>query len=68
MKDSFNDLSFKELLTKREELGKKLFDVRMNRVLGNIENPLELRTLSRKIARVNTLIHEYRLGIRGQEK
>lgn len=68
MKDSFNDLSFKELLTKREELGKKLFDVRMNKVLGNLENPLELRTLSRKIARVNTLIHEYRLGIRGQEK
>lgn len=68
MKDSFNDLSFKELLTKREELGKKLFDVRMTKVLGNVENPLELRTLSRKIARVNTLIHEYRLGIRGQEK
>lgn len=68
MKDSFNDLSYKELLNKKEELSKRLFDVRMNKVLGNIENPLELRTLGRKIARVNTLIHEFRLGIRGQEK
>ncbi len=68
MKDSFNDLSYKELLNKKEEFGKKLFDIRMNRVLGNIENPLEIRTVKRKIARLNTLIHEFRLGIRSQEK
>lgn len=68
MKDSFNDLNYQELLSKKEELSKKLFDVRMSKVLGNVENPLELRTLRRKIARLNTLIHEFGLGIRGQEK
>lgn len=68
MKDSFNDLSYQELLSKKEELCKRLFDVRMNKVLGNIENPLEIRTLGRKIARINTLVHEFGLGIRRQEK
>lgn len=68
MKESYNDLSVAELLSKKEELSKKLFDVRMNKILGNLENPLELRNLSRKIGRVNTLIHEYRLKIRGEEK
>lgn len=68
MKNSFNDLTYKELLNKKEELSKKFLDVRMNGVLGNLENPVEKRTLRRSIARVNTLIHEYKLGIRGQEK
>ncbi len=68
MKDSFNDLNYQELLSKKEELCKKLFDIRMNKVLGNVENPLEARTLRRKIGRLNTLMHEFSLGIRGQEK
>jgi len=36
----------------------------MGRVLGHVENPLAVRTIRRNIARVNTLIHEYALGIR----
>lgn len=64
MKDSFKDLTYKELVTKREELQKKLFKLRMDCVLGHVDNNLEKRTLRRKIARLNTIIHEYALGIR----
>ena len=64
MKNSFNDFTYEELLNKREELKKKHMDLRFNKVLGHIESPIEIRTVRRKIARLNTLIHEYALGIR----
>lgn len=64
MKDSFNDLTYKELLTKREELKKQYRDLRFNMVLSHVDNPLEKRTLRRKLSRLNTIIHEYETGIR----
>ncbi|MCK4542347.1 MAG: 50S ribosomal protein L29 [Spirochaetales bacterium] len=64
MKDSFNDLTYEELVTKREELTKKYLDLRFNSVLGHVENPLEKRNIRRRIARLNTIIHEYSLSIR----
>jgi large subunit ribosomal protein L29 len=64
MKDSFNDLTYKELLTKREELKKQYRDLRFNMVLSHVDNPLEKRNLRHKLARLNTIIHEYETGIR----
>ncbi|MFA5513847.1 MAG: 50S ribosomal protein L29 [Sphaerochaetaceae bacterium] len=64
MKDSFADLTYAELVAKRDELRREALNLRMTKVLGHIENPLALRTTRRKIARLNTLIHEYALGIR----
>ena len=64
MKNSCKDLTYDELLTKREELKKKAMDHRFNKVLGHVENPVEKRMLRQQIARLNTLIHEYALGIR----
>ena len=64
MKDSFNDLTYPELLNKREELKKQYRDLRFNMVIGHVDNPLLKRTLRRKLARINTIIHEYELGIR----
>ena len=68
MKDSFDDLSYNELLTKREELKKQYREARFNKVVGHLENPLVLRKLRRQRARVNTIIHEYRLRIRGRNE
>ena len=64
MKDSFNDLTYQELLTKREELRKAYRDLRFDLVLRHVDNPLQKRTLRRKIARIQTIIHEYDSGIR----
>lgn len=66
MKNSFKDLTYGELITKREELKKRALDIRFEKVLGHVENPLEKRTLRRQIARLNTIIHEYALEIRKQ--
>ncbi|RPJ03735.1 MAG: 50S ribosomal protein L29 [Spirochaetaceae bacterium] len=66
MRESFNELSYKELLTKKDELSKKYSDHRFNVVVGHVENTVDQRILRRKIARVNTLIHEFDIGIRKQ--
>ena len=67
MKDSYEDLSYEELLTKREELKKHHRECRFNKVVGHLDNPLELRLGRRRMARLNTLIHEYELRIRGSK-
>lgn len=62
MKNSFRDLTYEELLTKREELKEKYRNIRFNMVIGHVENPLERRTVRRQIARVNTLIRQHELS------
>ena len=64
MKNSFKKLSYDELVSKRDELRKDYLQMRMNRVLGHVDNPLQVRIARRQIARLNTMIHEYSLGIR----
>lgn len=64
MKDSFKDLTYEELVNKHEELVKKYRDIRFDLVVGHVDNPLEKRVLRRQLARLNTVLHEYALGIR----
>ncbi len=68
MKISYNDLTYTELVGKKDELHKEYLKMRMDKVLGHLENPLRLRSVRRDIARVNTIIHEYALGIRKNTK
>lgn len=64
MKNSFAKLSKDELIAKRDELRRSYLNMRMEKVLGHVENPLQVRNVRRQIARLETLIHEYELGIR----
>jgi large subunit ribosomal protein L29 len=64
MKESFKELSYAELLAKREELKKKYDEVCANMIIGHVDNPLSKRTARRKLARVTTIIREFDLGIR----
>jgi len=57
MKNSFKNLSYQELKTKRDELKKKFMEFRFKNVVGHVDNPLQRRTMRRQIARLNTLIH-----------
>lgn len=59
MKNSFKDLTFEELVQKREEVRGKYKDIRFNMVVGHVDNPLEKRQLRRQIARLNTLIYNH---------
>ncbi|MFP4429713.1 MAG: 50S ribosomal protein L29 [Spirochaetaceae bacterium] len=67
MRDSFRDLTFEELVAKREELKKRYQNVRFDMVMGHVENPLEKRTIRRKIARLNTLIYNHAEVVESQE-
>ena len=42
--------------------------VKFDRVLGHVDNPLSVRTIRRKIARLRTIIHEYDTGIRRRQE
>jgi large subunit ribosomal protein L29 len=64
MKNSFAKLSYDELVAKRDELRRSYLNMRMEKVLGHVDNPLQTRNVRRQIARLNTIIHEYTLGIR----
>ncbi|MFP4301456.1 MAG: 50S ribosomal protein L29 [Spirochaetaceae bacterium] len=59
MRNSFKDLTFEELVAKREEIKKKYFDLRMDMVMGHVDNPMQKRTLRRQLARLNTLIYNH---------
>lgn len=59
MRNSFKDLTFEELVAKREEIKKKYFDLRMDMVMGHVDNPMQKRTFRRQLARLNTLIYNH---------
>ena len=52
------DLSSDELLTKAADLKKELFNLRFQQAMGQIENPMRLRTLRRDIAKTKTVLKE----------
>jgi large subunit ribosomal protein L29 len=59
MKNAYKDLTFEELLNKREELKKSYRDLRFNMVVGHVDNPLRKRTLRRDLSRLNTMIYNH---------
>jgi large subunit ribosomal protein L29 len=52
------DLSNDELQTKAADLKKELFNLRFQQAMGQIENPMRLRTLRRDIAKTRTILKE----------
>ncbi|MBO5123854.1 MAG: 50S ribosomal protein L29 [Spirochaetaceae bacterium] len=60
------ELSYSELIVKRNELKKKYMDLRFQMVIGHVDNPMQKRTMRREIARINTLIRQKEIA--GQDK
>ena len=52
------NLSVEELTKKLEELKKDLFMLRMQHATNQLDNPLQLATVKKDIARVKTIIRE----------
>ncbi len=63
MKKNIKKMTYAELCAERDKLRKELFNLRMQKVLGHLDNPLALRTVKRDVARLNTLIHQADIGI-----
>ena len=56
------NLSYDELVARRNDLKKKYMDLRFQAVMSHVENPMQKRTMRREIARLNTLIHQQDLA------
>jgi large subunit ribosomal protein L29 len=52
------DLSSDELVMKAADLKKEIFNLRFQQAMGQIENPMRLRTLRRDIAKTKTVLKE----------
>ncbi|WKC58040.1 50S ribosomal protein L29 [Borrelia sp. P9F1] len=64
MLKKFKDMSFDDMKAKRMSLKREYMDLRFKTVVGHVENPLKKREIRRDIARLNTVIHEYEMGVR----
>ena len=52
------DLSYEELVAKRDKMKKEYMDLRFKMVISHVDNPLQKRTMRRAIARLNTFIRQ----------
>ena len=57
-KKNDKELSYKELVAKRDELNKEYMDLRFKMVVSHVDNPMQKRTMRREIARLNTSISQ----------
>lgn len=49
------ELSDEELRQRAEDIGRELFDLRIQKAVGQNERPLQIRSLRRDIARLKTI-------------
>ena len=56
------DLGADELGTKERELTDELFRMRIQKSMGQLENPDKIRTMRRDLARVKTVLRQKRIG------
>ena len=56
----FRELSLEELVAKSQELRRELFNVKIRKATGQLENTAKLRLLRREIARAETILREKR--------
>lgn len=62
--DEIRNLSADEQEEKLSELKEELFNLRFQQATGQLENPMRIREVKKTIARIKTIIHEEKLGIR----
>lgn len=60
------ELSYSELIVKRNELKREYMDFRFQMAIGHVDSPMQKRTLRREIATMNTLIRQKEIA--GQNK
>lgn len=57
-KKNDKELSYSELVAKRDALKKEYMDFRFKMVIAHVDNPMQKRTMRREIARLNTFIRQ----------
>ena len=57
-KKNDKELSYAELVARRDELKQKYMDLRFKMIIAHVDSPMEKRTIRREIARLNTFIRQ----------
>lgn len=60
-KESIRNMSETELNTMLRDLEKMLFELKFNKKISPLDNPLKIRNLRRKIAFIKTVINEKKM-------
>jgi large subunit ribosomal protein L29 len=58
------DLTKDEILGRKEELEKEIFNLKIRQATKQIDNPLRIRVLRHELARITTILHEDDKNIR----
>lgn len=62
-----NEMTPSELDVKLREDVEALQNLRFQKSLQQLENPLQLRHLKKEIAQIKTVMHEFELGVRKEK-
>ena len=65
--EELRELSVDELETRLADDQKKLEDLRFQKALQQLENPLQLRELRKEIAQIKTVLRQHELKIKETE-
>jgi large subunit ribosomal protein L29 len=57
-KKNLKDLSYAELIAELAKVKQEHMDFRFQSKLGSVDNPMQVRTLRRQVARLNTFIQQ----------
>ena len=66
--DEIKQLPLEEIKIKLQDAEEELINLRFQLALRQLDNPLKVRTVRRDIARLKTVLKEYEMGLRGNEK
>ena len=59
------DLTNEELQAKLSDFREELFNLRFQKALNRLDNPLRIKVVKRDVARIKTLIKERELSVSG---
>lgn len=66
-REELNELSVEELTSRLSDDQLELENLRFQKALQQLENPLRLRHLRREIAQIRTVLRQFELGLRQTE-
>jgi large subunit ribosomal protein L29 len=52
------DLTKDEILVRKEELEREIFNLKIRQATKQVDNPLRIRVLRRELARITTILYE----------
>jgi large subunit ribosomal protein L29 len=67
-RDEIFNLSEEELPAKLQDLLEEMDNLQLQKNSHQLTNPMKIRQVRRNIARINTLINEYKSGIRSKKE